>query len=105
MRKEHPIITDTQITLFYILVPSTQNETIYRLYNYGMQTHTQMEMTKKINSFKHNLVLIALYSQWHNRITGQARKTVLYRKEFNAVKILVCIRDHVLDISWDSLSI
>lgn len=105
MRKEHPIIIDTQITLFYVIVPFTQNETIYRLYNYGMQAPTQMERTKNINSFKHNLVLFALYSQWHNRITGQARKTVLYRKEFNAVKILVCIRDHVLDISWDSLSI
>lgn len=82
-------------TNHFILSPSTpysvQNETIYIDYNYGMQTHTQMELTKNINNFKHDLVL---YSQWHHRIS---QKRMLYRKEFQAFKILVFIRHHVTD--------
>lgn len=61
-----------------------------------MKTHIWMKVTKKkINNFKHDLVLFSPFSQWCSEISKQAWEKVLYRKEYNTVKILLHLRNHI----------
>lgn len=64
-----------------------------------------MEVTKKINNFKHELIYSPYVLSDTTESQNKPEKKVLYRKEYNTIKILVHIRNHVLDISLNCRSI